>query len=271
VVEAARSTTHNRHFDHQEVEFIVAHGVASVIEGKRIVVGSRHFLEDDEAIDFAPHRDAIEWLSEGGKTTLFIGFGGKLLGVLALQDTVRVNAAAVVSRLRQLGPVRVLLLTGDTHERAADLAEQLGLDGVHADLLPQDKARIVEELTGSGAKVAFIGDGINDAPALSRAHVGISMHRGADIARLTADIVLLEDDIDRVADAALIAREVMRIISSSFGLTIGVNTGILLAAAAGLLSPLATAVLHNGTTIGILLNVLRRHVTTDGLRPVRAA
>ncbi len=257
VVAAAR-TTNRAHFDHQEVEFIAAHGVASVIDGKRIVVGSRHFIEEDEGIDISPHHSVVDRLFREGKTLLFIGFGGTLLGILTLKDQVRDNSAATIGRLRQLGVRKILLLTGDHRDRAAEMAEQLGLDGYHAELMPQDKARLVEEMTGQGACIAFIGDGINDAPALAGAHVGIAMQKGADIARLTADVALLEDNIERVADAKAIANQAMATIASNYRLTVGVNTGILSAAALGLLSPIATALLHNGATIGILLNALRR-------------
>jgi heavy metal translocating P-type ATPase len=257
VVNAARAT-HNRHFDHQEVQFIVAHGVASVIDGKRIVVGSRHFVEEDEAIDTSAHRNEIDRLYRDGKTLLFIGFGGRLLGLLALRDSVRPSAAATIRRLRDLGARRILMLTGDHRERAAELAGTLGLDGFHAELMPEDKARIIEELNAQGARIAFIGDGINDAPALAGAHVGIAMQKGADIARLTADIALLEDEVERVADAKAAADAVMERIKTNYRATVGLNTAILGAAALGLLSPIATSVLHNGTTIGILLNALRR-------------
>ncbi len=256
VVAAARAT-HNRHFAHQEVQFIVAHGVASVVDGKRIVVGSHHFVQEDEKVDISPHRAVVDRLFSEGKTLLFIGFGGELLGVLALKDSVRDASAGTIRRLRRLGARKILLLTGDHHDRAAELAQQLGLDGYHAELLPQDKARIIEDLSRQGARIAFVGDGINDAPALAGAHVGIAMQKGADIARLTADIALLEDNIERVADAKAAANEVMELIATSYRMTVGLNTGILSAAALGLLSPVATAVLHNGTTIGILANALR--------------
>jgi len=265
VVEAARSTTSNRHFDHQEVEFIVAHGVASIIDGKRIVVGSRHFVEDDEGIDLSAHRRLVDQLYAAGKTVLCIGFGGKPLGILALKDTLRDNAASTVRLLRSLGVRRVMLLTGDRRDQAAEMCADLGLDDFRAELLPEDKARIVDELNQQGARIAFVGDGINDAPALARAHVGIAMHRGADLARMTADIVLLEDNVERVADAMMIANEVMRIISTSFRLTIGLNSTILLAAAFGRLPPLATSVMHNGSTIAILLNVLRQRIDSAHL------
>lgn len=250
VVEASRRLDKPRHFDHKEVEFIVAHGVASVIDGKRIVVGSRHFVEDDEGIDLAAHGALIERLHEEGKALLYIGFGGEPLGVLALRDSLRGNSADTVHRLRRLGMKRVLMLTGDHPARAAAaMAGALGLDGFHAGLLPHDKARLLQELADDGAQVAFIGDGVNDAPALSGAHVGISMHQGAEIARLASDIA-------RVADARALAMATGRLIKSNFRLTVGLNTAILSAAALGLLSPVSASVLHNGSTIAILLRAL---------------
>lgn len=263
VVEAARATGEVRHFDHQEVEFIVAHGVASMVEGKRIVVGSRHFVEEDEGIDFAPHQPFIEELYAQGKSVLFIGYGGRLLGILGLEDTLRLSAARTVAGLRKMGAKSIVMLTGDREDRAIAIAEELGLDGYRADLMPGDKAAIIEEMIERGARVAFVGDGINDAPALSKAHVGIAMNQGADIARLTSDLVLLEDDILGLLDALAIAGDVMEIIRKSFHLTIGLNTSILAGAAVGLLSPMATALLHNGSTIAILLNVLRQKVGSN--------
>ncbi len=257
VVDAARMR-HGHHFDHSEVQFIAAHGVASDIDGQRIVVGSRHFVEEDEGIPIAAGpRRRIERLYRQGKTLLYIGFGGRLLGVLALKDSVRDNAAATLARLRRLGARRIVMLTGDHRDRAAELAAELGLDAFHAGLLPEDKAALVAGMRDAGARVAFIGDGINDAPALAGAHVGIAMQRGADIARLTSDVALLEDDIALVADARELAHATLRRIDANFRLTVGINTSILAAAAFGALTPVAASVLHNGGTIGILLNALR--------------
>lgn len=257
VVEAARRN-HGRHFDHKEVEFIAAHGVASVIDGKRIVVGSRHFVEEDEGVTVAPAQcRRIERLFREGKTLLYIGFGGRLLGVIALKDQVRATSAATIARLRGLGVKKIIMLTGDHGDRAAELAAHLGMDDFHAELLPEQKADLVAGLKAGGGRIAFVGDGINDAPALAGAHVGVAMQKGADIARLTSDIALLEDDIARVADARELARAAMRRIDHNFKLTVGANTGILVAAALGGLTPIASSVLHNGSTIAILLNALR--------------
>ncbi len=256
VVSAARQH-HGRHFDHKEVEFIAAHGVASIIDGQRIVVGSRHFIEDDEGISLERHRQRLEVLFRQGKTLLYIGFGGRLLGIIALKDQLRPASPATLQRLRSLGVKRIVMLTGDHRERAQELADELGLDAFHAELLPQEKAELVARMKAEGARIAFVGDGINDAPALAGAHVGIAMQKGADIARLTADVALLEDGIERVADAKALAVSTMKRIDKNFRLTIAANTGILAAAASGRLSPVASSVAHNGSTIAILLNALR--------------
>jgi heavy metal translocating P-type ATPase len=267
VVEAARRHR-GRHFDHKEVEFIAAHGVASAIEGRRIVVGSRHFVAEDEGVPIsATQQKRIDRLFRAGKTLLYIAYGGRLIGVIALKDRLRESGAATVARLRALGVRRILMLTGDHRERAAELAQQLGLDGVHAELLPEQKAEIVARLKAEGARIAFVGDGINDAPALAGAQVGIAMAHGADIARLSADIALLEDGIERVADAKQIANAALALIDRNFKRTVGLNTAILGAAVLGWLTPAAASALHNGTTIGILLAAFRggRRALADGL------
>jgi heavy metal translocating P-type ATPase len=257
VVEAARSH-HGRHFDHKEVQFIAAHGVASVIEGRRIVVGSRHFVEDDEGVPIgAAQRRRIEALFRQGKTLLYIGYGGRLIGVIGLKDRMREGCAATLARLRALGARRLVMLSGDHRERAAEIADELRLDEFHAELLPEQKSELVARMKAAGAKIAFVGDGINDAPALAGAHVGIAMAQGADLARLTSDIALLEDSIERVAEAKELANATMKRIDGNYQLTIGANSAILGAAALGWLSPVAASVLHNGATIGILLNALR--------------
>jgi heavy metal translocating P-type ATPase len=255
VVEAARGQGFH-HFEHSQVEFVVAHGVASAIGEQRVVVGSPHFVIEDEGIDPGPHHEAIEPLLAAGKTVLPIGFAGRLIGVVALQDQLRANSRATVERLRGLGARRVLMLSGDRPDVAERMAEACGLDGVHAGLLPADKARIVEELIGEGSRVVFIGDGINDAPALAAASVGIAMSRGAEVARLSADITLLDDDIARVAEVKAIADATMGRIDANVRATVGINSAILAAAALGWLSPVRSSLLHNGSTVAILLSAL---------------
>lgn len=245
------------HMHHEEVEFIVAHGVKTEVDTKQVVIGSRHFLEDDENIDFSKYKEKIDKAIANGNTLLYVGFDGKLLGTISLADNLRKNAKESINKLRELGVKNIVMLTGDTQKKAELIAKELGIDEVRAELLPTQKASIIKELMSEGKKVAFVGDGINDAPALISAHVGISMSRGADIAKATADVSLLKDDIAAVVEAKELANKTMQLINNNFNATVGINSAILAGATFGLFSPVVTAVLHNGTTIGLLLNSIK--------------
>lgn len=256
VVQAARSLGFV-HVHHSEVEFIVAHGVKSEVNGKSVVVGSRHFLQDDERISFEKHQQTVERLNAEGHALLYIGYDGELLGMIQLVDQLRQNASNMIARLHRTGVKQVVMLTGDTRDKGEQIAAELGIDQVYADLKPTDKAEIIKQLKTRGHKVAFVGDGINDAPALMSADVGFSMHKGADIAKVTADVALMRDDIEAVAETRELAGRAMKLINSNFNTTVGINTLILGAATFGSIRPITTAVLHNGTTILLLLNSLK--------------
>ncbi len=245
------------HMHHEEVEFIVAHGVKTFVKNKEVVIGSRHFLEDDEKIDFSTHEEKIQKCLLDGKTILYIGYDGKLLGTIGMRDRLRENAKQTLKRLKSLGVKNLVMLTGDIQSKADAMAKELGIDTVYANMKPTDKAAVIKELKEKGSKVAFVGDGINDAPALMSADVGISMSKGADIAKATADIGLLKDDIEAVAEVKELSNKTMRLIGANFNATVGINSAILTGATLGLFSPLTTAVLHNGTTIGLLLNSMK--------------
>lgn len=245
------------HVHHEEVTFIVAHGVRSEIEGKKVVIGSQHFLEQVESISFKHEQSTIKKLKETGNAPLFIGFDGELIGVIMLKDTLRDNAKDALRQLRANGVKEIIMLTGDIQSKAEEIASELGVDRYYAELLPTQKAEILDEIMQQGRKVTFVGDGINDAPALIKADVGIGMHRGADIAKASADIVLLRDNIQSVADAKAFATQCLSRIKTNFRATVGINSTILGLATLGKLSPVQTAFLHNGTTILLLLNALR--------------
>ena len=257
IVKAAQAKNFT-HIHHDEVTFIVAHGVKSEIEGKAVVIGSRRFLEGNEKIPFAPYKTQIQRLEDSGETLLFIGFDRQLLGVILLKDTIRSNTKEVLARLRQTGVKELIMLTGDSEKKAAQTAKQLGLDSYFAQLLPTEKAEILEDIMRSGKKVAFVGDGVNDAPALIKADVGIGMCKGADITKASADLVLLRDDIEAVAEAKELADICLHKVKRGFNITVVVNTLILSLASLGRLSPIQTAFMHNGTTIALLFNALQR-------------
>ncbi|MEA2098610.1 MAG: heavy metal translocating P-type ATPase, partial [Campylobacterota bacterium] len=256
VVEAAKKHGFV-HMHHEEVEFIVAHGVKTIVENKDVLIGSRHFLEDDNSVDFSAYEEKIRACLLNGRTLLYVSFDGKLLGTIGMRDTVRENARAMIKRLKESGVKQTVMLTGDIKSKAEILAKELGIDKVYADMKPTDKSRIIEELRDSGCKVAFVGDGINDAPALMSADVGISMSKGADIAKATADVGLLKDDIEAIVDLRVLSQKTMSLINSNFNATVGINSIILAGATLGLFKPLTTAILHNGTTIGLLANSVK--------------
>ncbi|QCD52765.1 heavy metal translocating P-type ATPase [Campylobacter sp. RM16192] len=256
IVKAAREVGFH-HIHHDEVEFIVAHGVKTHVNGKEVVIGSRHFLEDDENISFIEHEDIIRDAIDNGFTLLYVGYNKELLGVISMKDTMRENAKDALNALKKLGVKELVMLTGDIESKANQVAKELGIDRVFANCLPTDKATIIERLKQEGKKVAFVGDGINDAPSLMRANVGISMQKGADIAKATADISLLKDDIYSVVTAKDMANKTMKLINTNFNATVGINSLILAGATFGLFNPIATAVLHNGTTIGLLANSMK--------------
>ncbi len=257
VVEAAKENGFV-HIRHDEVKFIVAHGVKTSVKGKDVIIGSRHFLEEDEKIDFKPHEQSIEKCIDKGRTLLYIGYDRKLLGTISMIDLVRKNAKDALKALKSLGVKKTIMLTGDVKEKADKIAREIGIDTVYAELLPTQKAAKVKELKEKGAKIAFVGDGINDAPALINADVGISMYKGADIAKATADISLLKDDLGAVVEAKELANKTMDRINQHFNATVGVNSAILFGATVGLLSPISTALLHNGTTIALLVNSMQK-------------
>jgi heavy metal translocating P-type ATPase len=255
VVEEARARELD-HISHGEVSYLVAHGMSADVDDGRLYVGSRHYLEEHLALDFSRHDRAIDRLQAQGKILLYVGDENGPVGLVALRDRVRGDAREALVRLRRLGIRRMVMITGDRRAKAEALGSRLGMDEIHADMPPEEKAAVVERLQREGARVGFVGDGVNDGPALAASEVGIAMPRGADIARATADIVLMDDRLSAVADARSVAVDTMRLIRTNFNLAVGINTVILGAAAIGRLSPVASAVLHNGSTLGILANAL---------------
>lgn len=244
------------HVPHEEVNFIVGHGVEGHVHGDLIRFGSRHYLEDDEHVSFARERAQVAHFQAEGKSLLYAARNARPLAMFALRDRLREESAATLRRLRALGVKRLVMITGDHRAKALAFGETLGMDEVFYEQQPEDKARIIAALKAGGARVAYVGDGVNDGPALMTADVGIAMPRAADIARATADIVLLDDRLDSLATMVEISRNTMRLIHSNFGVAVGANSAILAAAVLGYLSPMATATLHNGTTIGVLVRSL---------------
>jgi Cu2+-exporting ATPase len=234
------------------VDFIVAHGVSAFIDGVNVLVGSHHFIAEDEGVPCSAMEETARALRSEGKSLLYVARGGALAGFIALRDDPRPEAAEVLDALRRGGVLAQRRSTGDHRDTALALQRKLPqIDDIRYELRPEQKAAVVEELKGDGRRLAFVGDGVNDAPALVGAHVGVCMPRGADLAKEAAQVLLLREDLRTLVTAREVAGRTGDIIRTCFASTIGFNTLTMLLATMGL-PPVGSAVLHNASTIGIL-------------------
>ncbi len=246
--------------EHGEVEYVVAHGIASRLHGERVLLGSRHYICEDENIDVSPLESEATRLVDAGYSLLYLAKGGFIAGIIAIRDTVRPEAKAVIEKLKNSGISRVVMLTGDDERAAKNMANHLGITEFHAGILPVDKARIVEQLQADGAKVIMVGDGVNDAPALSMANVGVSLRDGTDLAKEVADVVLLESNLHSLLVARQLGQKVVQRIKGNFTANMSLNSAFLLLSLFGIITPTLSAILHNVTTVGVTLNATRPHL-----------
>ncbi len=240
------------HIDHGEVEYVIAHGLKTTLHKSQLVMGSRHFLEKHEEVDFSDIEETIRHYETLGRHLIFISYQNKLIGMIGLRDHLREDAITTLAQLRNLGIKELIMITGDSQYKAQILADELKLDRVFAEAVPSAKSSIIESLQAEGKKVMFVGDGVNDAPALTAADVGIAMSQGTELARQVADVVLLQDQLNAIAQCRELADIAMNVINSNIKVAEYVNSGIMLAAALGYLNPTMSALLHNGTTLSIL-------------------
>lgn len=236
-----------------QVDFIVAHGVSAYIHGKNVLVGSRHFIEEDEGIACDAVDEIARGLQQQGKSLLYVACEEELVGVIGLRDELRPESEGVLQALKRSGIQKIVILTGDAELTAKAIAAQLpAVDAVHWELKPEGKAAIVQALQQQGHRVGFIGDGVNDAPALVSAEVGICLPQGADLAKESAQVILLREDLDCLLTGRLLAQRSQQTIHRSFHAAIGLNSTFLFLATLGLMQPVAAALLHNLSTVGIL-------------------
>ncbi len=236
-----------------QVDFIVAHGVSAFVDNAHVLVGSRHFLEEDEHINCKEADKHERQLRNQGKSLLYVAKNEELIGILAMRDEIRPEAAYTLQELKNRGIKNIVMLTGDHKDTAKAISKELkNIDEVHWELKPEDKANLLYKMQAKGQKIAFAGDGVNDAPALLSADVGICMPQGADLARESAQVVLLEEDLRMLLVARDTAMNTQEILKNSFYSTISINSLILLLASFGKINPVASAFLHNAGTIGIL-------------------
>lgn len=257
VVDAASKRGLSHEEMHTKVEYIVAHGIATTINGKRTVIGSYHFVFEDEKCVVPAGKEPLFESLPLYYSHLYLAIEGKLSAVICIEDPLRDEAAAVVTSLKKAGISKVVMMTGDSERTASVIAKKVGVDEYYAEVLPEDKAAFVEKEKAKGRKVIMIGDGINDSPALSAANVGIAISDGAEIAREIADITVGSDDLYQIVTLKYISNALMKRIKSNYRKIVGFNSGLIALGVAGVLPPTTTALLHNGSTILISVNSMK--------------
>ena len=257
VVDAASKKGLSHEEMHTKVEYIVAHGIATSINGKRTVIGSYHFVFEDEKCVVPAGKEQLFESLPLYYSHLYLAVEGMLSAVICIEDPLRDEAAAVVTSLKKAGISKVVMMTGDSERTSSVIAKKVGVDEYYAEVLPEDKAAFVEREKAKGRKVIMIGDGINDSPALSAANVGIAISDGAEIAREIADITVGSDDLYQIVTLKYISNALMKRIKSNYRKIVGFNSGLIALGVAGVLPPTTTALLHNGSTILISVNSMK--------------
>ena len=253
VVRAAKEHGISHEEMHSEVEYIVAHGIASRVGGERVVIGSHHFVFEDEKCTIpAAEQQKFDALKPA-YSHLYMAASGQLVGVICISDPLRPEAAAVLNGLRALGIRNTVMMTGDSERTAAAIAKQVGVDRFFAEVLPEDKANFVQQAKAEGHTVVMIGDGINDSPALSAADIGIAINSGATIAREIADVTIKADSLEELVALKAIANSLQKRVHANYRFVLTFNSALIALGALGILQPASSAMLHNLSTIGISL------------------
>jgi len=237
--------------EHADVEYVVAHGISSTLGGERVLIGSKHFIFEDENIPW-PAKEGLMMETEAeGYTAVYLAIGGKWAGMICVEDPVRKDAKYVLDALKTMGFSRIVMLTGDGDLAAKSVCETLGINEYRSGMLPEEKAAFVRECKENGDIVIMVGDGINDSPALSLADVSVAMKDGSDIAKEVADITLLDDNLDGLITMRLMSRDLLTRIQRNYHLILGFNTSLLVLGLAGVISASTSALMHNVSTMAL--------------------
>ena len=267
VVRAAKERNLAHEEVHSEVEYIVAHGIASRVSGERVVIGSYHFVfEDEHCIIPADEQEKFDSLAPE-YSHLYMAVSGQLVGVICIADPLRPEAASVLHQLHKLGIRNTVMMTGDSYRTAEAIAKQVGVDQFYAEVLPEDKANFVQKEKAAGHTVVMIGDGINDSPALSAADIGIAINSGAAIAREIADVTIKADSLEELVFLKTVANALQHRVSANYRFVLSFNSTLILLGALGILQPAASAMLHNLSTLGISLKSMTNLVQTPSSVP----
>ena len=267
VVRAAREQGLAHEEMHSEVEYIVAHGIASRVGGERVVIGSYHFVfEDEHCIVPADEQEKFDQMP-AEYSHLYMAASGQLVGVICIADPLRPEAASVLRQLHKLGIRNAVMMTGDSYRTAEAIARQVGVDQFFAEVLPEDKANFVQKAKAEGHTVVMIGDGINDSPALSAADIGIAINSGAAIAREIADVTIKADSLEELVTLKTIANALQHRVNSNYRFVLSFNSTLIALGALGILQPAASAMLHNLSTIGISLRSMTNLIQKPSSAP----
>lgn len=251
VVDAAAEKNLEHEEVHSEVEYIVAHGISSMIDGQKVVIGSHHFVFEDEKCTVDPEKMGTFNSLPPEYSHLYMAINNRLAAVICIEDPLREEASAVIRSLKMAGIGKVVMMTGDSDRTAKAIAKKAGIDEYYSEVLPEDKANFVEKERAKGRKVIMIGDGINDSPALSAADIGISISDGAEIAREIADVTIGADNLYEIVTLKALSNSLVKRIDKNYRFIVSFNAGLIVLGVAGIIPPTMSALLHNGSTLAI--------------------
>ena len=253
VANAVVAEARNRNISHEEmhskVEYVVAHGIASTINGSNAIIGSYHFVFEDMKCTVPEGEENKLDSLPTAYSHLYMAIDGVLQAVICIFDPLRDEAADVIKELYDLGVSKVCMLTGDNERTAAAVAEKLDLTEYRSGVLPEDKLAFIKAEHTAGRKVMMIGDGVNDAPALAEADVGIAVNEGAAIAREISDITISSDDLHRIVLLRKLSMQLMNRIDNNYRFIVAFNAALIGLGVSGILTPASSALFHNGSTI----------------------
>ena len=239
------------------VKYVVGRGVQADIDGKQTLVGSLRLMRES-GVDIDPSvLERKDKLVAAGKACLYVAIDNKFGGLVSFRDQVRKESKEMIEKLHRVGVKQVIMLTGDVEQVAKPVAEALGIDKCYAEMLPEQKAEVVKEIKENGHTVAFVGDGINDSVALSYADIGISVKGGADIAKETAGVILLNENLLNIPKAFEISKQTIGLIKESYWIVGSFNVFAYVMAAFGLASPVLTTLISNGSAVVACLNGMK--------------
>ena len=257
VMDAARNRGLTHEEMHSKVEYIVAHGISTTIDGRKAVIGSHHFVFEDEKCKIPDGMEEKFAELPPEYSQLYLGIEGELAAVICIEDPLRAEAPGVIRKLREAGFKQIVMITGDSDRTARAIASKVGVDEYYSEVLPEDKARFIEEARKNGHKVIMVGDGINDSPALSAADVGVAISDGAELAREIADITIGADDLSVMVTLKEISNGLMAKIHRNYRRIVGINGTLIALGVTGVIQPTTSALLHNTSTLLIGMDSMK--------------